>query len=356
MASDDSIPLVSYVLLTYNHEDFIDDAIQGVLSQDYPNLEIIISDDASTDSTYDRIKEHTASYQGPARIITRRNDTTVGLAEHINIVSSMAAGQLIVAAAGDDIPAPDRVSAIVDAFEDERVYAVHSNASIVDAMGRELAMLFPNTIPTVEEGGWRDIAKRGFLRVSGSTLAIRRDVYDVFGPLPTSLPAEDQVLAFRAALLGKVVYLDRSLVSYRLHGRNLSHWGRALEAGSVREILAVKWKQSRKSLEEKLAMLSDLEAARRMGRAQDDDYQQARESLESRIVIDRLRCVILDRNRPWVMARLQLALRSLPQVRSRKMALRLLCISLSPPLFYWAKRLMLRPSIDNRFGMDSRDG
>ena len=51
------MPKVSFLLLCYNQERFVKDAVQGALDQDYANIEIIISDDASSDSTMEIINE-----------------------------------------------------------------------------------------------------------------------------------------------------------------------------------------------------------------------------------------------------------------------------------------------------------
>ena len=59
MNNSQCLPLVSFCILTYNQEKFIEDAIKGALSQEYDNLEIIISDDGSTDRTYDIAKNLT---------------------------------------------------------------------------------------------------------------------------------------------------------------------------------------------------------------------------------------------------------------------------------------------------------
>ena len=49
-------PLATLFIAFYNQEDFVEDAVKGALSQTYENLEIILSDDCSTDKTFDEIK------------------------------------------------------------------------------------------------------------------------------------------------------------------------------------------------------------------------------------------------------------------------------------------------------------
>ena len=62
-------PLVSYCIVSYNAEKFIQEAIESALNQDYYPMEIIISDDCSTDNTYEVIKNVTSEYKGDKKII-----------------------------------------------------------------------------------------------------------------------------------------------------------------------------------------------------------------------------------------------------------------------------------------------
>ena len=66
-------PLISFCLFAYNQERFIRKAVEGALSQNYSPLEIVLSDDCSTDSTFEIIKEMAACYHGSHSIILNRN-------------------------------------------------------------------------------------------------------------------------------------------------------------------------------------------------------------------------------------------------------------------------------------------
>ncbi|MCK5536618.1 MAG: glycosyltransferase, partial [Bacteroidales bacterium] len=61
----DKKPLISFTLFAYNQEKYIQEAVEGALSQTYSPLEIVISDDCSTDRTFEIIKELTEDYSGP---------------------------------------------------------------------------------------------------------------------------------------------------------------------------------------------------------------------------------------------------------------------------------------------------
>ena len=96
-------PLVTMYVISYNQEKFAGAAVEAALLQDYPNLEIIISDDCSTDKTWDEILRIADHYHGPHKLILNRNTYNLGIGEHINRVLKMASGDIIVASAADDI-------------------------------------------------------------------------------------------------------------------------------------------------------------------------------------------------------------------------------------------------------------
>ena len=101
--------LISFILLAYKQENYIEDAVKGALSQTYSPLEIILSDDNSPDNTYNVMKRIVDEYDGPHRIILNRNPENLGLVQHYNrVVFELSHGDLLVIAAGDDISRPDR--------------------------------------------------------------------------------------------------------------------------------------------------------------------------------------------------------------------------------------------------------
>ena len=65
----------------------------------------------------------------------------------------------------------------------------------------------------------------------GASAAYHMSLLEVFGPLPIEVRNEDQILPLRAALLGRVGYLDKVLLGYRQHGNNLSFWSKKMMFG-----------------------------------------------------------------------------------------------------------------------------
>jgi len=149
-------PMVTFALFAYNQERFIHEAIQGAFAQTYQPLEIILSDDFSPDSTFQIMQEEAEKYAGPHTIRLNRNPHNLGLVSHINRLFELAAGDIIIVAAGDDISYPFRTERIVRKFAECNPLLVHSQAHEIDIDGRRTGKLQPDDrlfhSPTIEEG------------------------------------------------------------------------------------------------------------------------------------------------------------------------------------------------------------
>lgn len=78
------LPSISIILTGHNQEHCIRDAIRSVFGQDYEGpVEIILSDDGSSDGTFAVMQEMAAQYRGPYRVILNRNETPLGRGPHI---------------------------------------------------------------------------------------------------------------------------------------------------------------------------------------------------------------------------------------------------------------------------------
>jgi glycosyltransferase involved in cell wall biosynthesis len=220
MDSNDK-PLITFALFAYNQEQFIAEAVQGALSQTYSPLEIILSDDCSSDRTFEIMQEMASKYQDPNQVIVRRNERNLGLIGHINRVMEIVQGELIVVAAGDDISLSNRVQRIYEEYElsSRRAYSLYSNAFLIqnDSSKRVLAYGEPLK-PSMHTAEYFALRKRC---VMGSSHAWHRDVFKLFGPLNEQGIFEDVVIPFRSVLLGEVRYIHEPLVLYRQHQDNL---------------------------------------------------------------------------------------------------------------------------------------
>lgn len=86
--SDIEQPLVSVCIITYNQKKFLRECIESVLAQDYPNIEIIVGDDASTDGTQEMLREFETTY--PDKFVLRLAKINMGITCNSNAVFFLA--------------------------------------------------------------------------------------------------------------------------------------------------------------------------------------------------------------------------------------------------------------------------
>ena len=213
-------PLISLVLLSYNQTAYIEDALKGVLSQTYPNLEIILSDDCSPDDTFALIKKLVSDYRGPHTIVLNKNDVNLGLISHVNKAFEMASGEIVVLAAGDDISLPTRVSDIVEQFDkDDSIYSVSTSFIRIDEHNNPISKM---NIFDKDYYTYDDYCTVGVIPIFGCSRAYRREVFSFFGPLKSYASVEDATLVFRSILLGKSYHINKVGLHYRVLSGSLS--------------------------------------------------------------------------------------------------------------------------------------
>lgn len=220
-----NLPLVSIYCVTYNQEKYVADAVNSILSQDYPNLEIIISDDCSTDSTFDIVKSLIAEYKGNHKVVLRQNDSNLGITAHCNKVLSLCKGKILVAHAGDDISLPNRVSVAVEVMmKHPNVMSLSFETEIIDSEGNIQDHLYETHI---NNGDYalltltEYIKYKDFYLYPGASRVIRKELYDSFPPLSYA-PDEDVYTFVRSLLLGAVAFVHQPLFLYRWHTSNFT--------------------------------------------------------------------------------------------------------------------------------------
>ncbi len=215
-------PLVTFALFAYNQEKYIREAVEGAFSQTYEPLEIILSDDCSSDRTYQIMQEMAAAYTGPHEVRVNRNAINRGLGAHINAVSALCRSEWLIVAAGDDISLPERTASILESLRARKdsPTLVHSSAIRIAEGGDVLGVANCRFLRELSDLALA-INSRAF--ALGATVAWHRSLYDNFGPLPDNLMYEDQVFQVRALLTGGLVYIDRPLVKYRVGGVTSEH-------------------------------------------------------------------------------------------------------------------------------------
>lgn len=213
-------PLVTLCLKGFNQEDTIEAAIEAAFAQTYGPLEILMSDDGSTDTTYEIMSRMAEAYRGPHHVTLNRNPVNLGIVGNMNRVAALAAGRLLVEASGDDLSEPQRVARLAEAWlaGRGRIKALHSGFLEIDDAGREIGLGGPERSVVDAPGPDPLTIIRSGANCIGATAAWDRELFDRFGPIPDNCHVEDGVLFFRAALLDGIAFIDEPLVRYRTGG------------------------------------------------------------------------------------------------------------------------------------------
>lgn len=218
-------PFVSFCVFSYNQENFILDALNGAVSQEYDNMEIIVSDDCSKDRTQEIIDVFVASYKGNHKIVVNKNTTNMGIAQHVNkVLYEIAKGDIIVVAAGDDKSLPNRVSLTVDYFL--RFPEIASLSFLSQAADERLVPRADYDSLSYRPHTYTILTINDYLNFnigcfSGDSRALRRSVIESFPPLSYAL-AEDYFLYLRSLMIGSVCYIRENVLLRRLHDNNVS--------------------------------------------------------------------------------------------------------------------------------------
>lgn len=132
-----SHPLISVIIPTYNGTRYLADTIRSVLEQTYPHIEIIISDDASTDATVAMANEFAARHP---HIRVLAHPVNQGVAKNYNDAIGHANGEFGIGLGQDDLLPPEHIARMVAHFSTPQIALVHCNALIVDSHGDPVRM------------------------------------------------------------------------------------------------------------------------------------------------------------------------------------------------------------------------
>jgi glycosyltransferase involved in cell wall biosynthesis len=227
---DEPAPTVSIGLPVYNGERYLRDSIEALLAQTFTDFELIISDNASTDSTAEICREYAA--QDP-RIRYVRQPNNIGAAPNHNFVASEARGRFFKWASHDDLYHPDLVRQCVEALEAHpEVVLAHCWDAYVDETG-EMTSLAPYLLDTANPSARARL--RSLLYTPGGNDfygVIRTDVLRRVRPHQTYYNADRTFMA-GLVLAGPFHQVPRVLYFRREHPGRASHGTRRARAAAL---------------------------------------------------------------------------------------------------------------------------
>jgi glycosyltransferase involved in cell wall biosynthesis len=220
-----NLPTVTIGLPVYNGERFLEEAIESVLSQTHTDLELVIADNASTDST-EGICRHFESMD--SRVHYLRNDANLGAARNYNLTLERARGRYFKWLAHDDVCKPDFIRVCVEAL----------------GADPEIVLAYPTPVDIDEHGVVLGLQDAGLGLDNPDPVQRFRDALDqphtalpVFGLTRTDVlrhtgqhgnyPAADRVLLAELTLWGKLHEIPEKLYLHREHDQRFVHTHRS---------------------------------------------------------------------------------------------------------------------------------
>ncbi len=211
-------PLVSVICLCHNHARFVRQALDSVWMQTYPNVELLVVDDASTDGSAEVIRRFAA--ENPA-VRVFFNEENRGNCRSFNQAFRQSRGEFIIDLAADDVLGPDRIARQVAGFSgaDQRVGVLFHNAVLINADGRRTGTFFPvdqnakATVAVPEGDLFAELLRHR--PVCAPTMMVRRAVLDGLGGYDERLAYEDFDFWVRSARTWHYAYQDELLTEKR---------------------------------------------------------------------------------------------------------------------------------------------
>ncbi|WP_411273212.1 glycosyltransferase [Daejeonella sp.] len=211
---DDSSPLVSIVLCTYNGEQFLKEQLASLVTQTYPNLEIIIVDDNSSDGTKDLLISFTSLHDNIQLFF---NECNLGYNRNFEKALSLTNGKYISICDQDDIWFPDKIEKLAGSIGDN--WAIFSNSEFIDWETKSMSQQLISTDLLMD--GYKSILLENFF--TGHTSLLSRESFKYILPIP-EYGFYDWWIGFVCLYHQKLVFHNEVLTYYRVHQKSVTQY------------------------------------------------------------------------------------------------------------------------------------
>jgi len=256
-------PLVSIVIPVYNHEKFVEQALDSVLAEKYPHKELCIVDDGSTDRSPEIVEEwitkHEKAFTRPILFERRKNS---GIPKTLNYAISKCHGHYVVPLASDDKLLSGGIEARINfLLQHPKLRAVCSDCEVINADGE---LLYESGIEELHNGNKKRLSDPRWLltelllnwAMPGPVILYEKDAWKDIGGYNEDLVVEDWDFYLRLAERGWLGFLDCKVAQYRLHDRNVCRLGTMSLQLSEDLLYTAKMATKRMPWPEKLAAIS----------------------------------------------------------------------------------------------------
>jgi glycosyltransferase involved in cell wall biosynthesis len=209
MSSKEKYPLVSIALCVYNGERFLSEQLDSLVQQTYPNIEIVIVDDCSTDSSVQILQGYAERYTS---IRIYNNSENLGYVRNFEKALRLCHGELIALCDQDDIWDIGKIELQVSHLGSHQL--IYHDSRFIDEKGKDMNRKMSDVL-NLYSGDQSEV----FLlinSVSGHSILFRRELLSEILPLNPDF-FHDHWIAYVATNQGSIGCIPQCLVSYRQH-------------------------------------------------------------------------------------------------------------------------------------------
>ncbi len=213
---------IDILLTTYNGEKYLKEQIDSILNQTYQNIQLIISDDCSKDSTREILKEYE---QKDKRIKVFYQEKNLGYIKNFEFLLKQVQNNIYMLSDQDDVWLPEKVEKNYKLLKEANADLVFGDLEVVD---QELNTIYPSFNEFMRLN--RKIKKYinsyqvNYLYncVTGCTVMSKKEWIDTMLPFPSKSKyvVHDHWIGLIISLNGKLVYMPEKYIKYRQHGNN----------------------------------------------------------------------------------------------------------------------------------------
>ena len=229
-------PLVSVIMPAYNHELYVEEALQSVINQTYKNIEFIIINDGSTDRTSEVIEKFIKIHQNENIQFVNKNNE--GVCKTMNMGLAMATGDYIAFLASDDKWIENKIEAQIAFMENNKNIGLVCSDAYFTKFNIDTTIKWSNYKEGMDQYFKKGIQNCNMHEVllarpllCAVTVMLRCEIFNEVEYFDEQLPGEDTDMWLRVARKYPIGYIDQPLVYYRMHSTNFSNSMPALISG-----------------------------------------------------------------------------------------------------------------------------
>ncbi|ADV68608.1 glycosyltransferase family 2 protein [Deinococcus maricopensis] len=250
------LPKVSIGIITYNQADFIEEAVLSALHQDYPNIEVVVSDDGSSDETPEILQKLLRDYPDRLKLILLEKN--VGLAQNCNVALSECDGEYLCFMGGDDILAPGKIKHQLEFMlcHPECSVSYHQVEAFESSSRKHLYFFTTHFI----EGYSKDLIENGmfFLPIGAMAKMTQSRQVKFREEIPIASDWYFFIDILRSSS-GSILYFPGVYAYYRRHSNNVTNFSNNADNWNAVELMRKEMPDLRESIDRFQARLALME-------------------------------------------------------------------------------------------------